>query len=219
MNAAVNSALAWRWLGRQAYEPVLAAQRARRRAILAGQEAEEIWLLEHDPVVTIGRREPADLDRDSLARQGLAVVPTERGGLATWHGPGQLVAYTLVRVQERGFGPRSFVCAVENTVIAWLAERGVVAGRRPVLPGIWVGRDKICAIGLHMEGGVAMHGLALNLSPALEAFGLFTPCGIRDGGVTSLLRLCGSAPLPQEAAMSLGPALSASLRADFSRCS
>jgi lipoyl(octanoyl) transferase len=212
----VSTPLAWRWLGRLAYEPALLAQRERRRAILAGQEAEEIWLLEHQPVVTIGRREPADLDRDALARQGLAVVPTERGGLATWHGPGQLVAYTLVRVQGRGFGPRSFVCAVENTVIAWLGERGVEAGRRPGLPGIWVGQDKICAIGLHMEGGVAMHGLALNLSPALEPFGLFTPCGIRDGGVTSLRRLRGSAPSPEEAASSLGPALSASLRLDLS---
>lgn len=216
MSLADAEAPPWRWLGRLPYAVALEAQRQRRREILAGRAGEEIWLLEHDPVVTIGKREPADLDRQALGRAGLAVVATERGGLATWHGPGQLVAYTLVRVQGRGFGPRSFVCAVENAVIAWLAQRGIAAGRRPGLPGIWVGTDKICAVGLHMEGGVALHGLALNLDPDLAAFGLFTPCGVRDGGVTSLARLTGAAPSCEEAASSLGPALSAALRADFS---
>lgn len=201
-----------RWRGRLAYREALEEQRAHRHAVATGGAEEEIWLLEHDRVVTIGRRPPEDLDRERLARMGLEVVPTERGGLATWHGPGQLVAYTLVHVQARGFGPRSFVCAVETTLIDWLGRLGVEAGRRRGLPGIWVGVDKIAAIGLHIQDGVAMHGLALNLNPELRDFTFFTPCGVLDGGVTSLARVLGWTPAIEEAAQSLGSALATSLR-------
>ncbi|NOY24580.1 MAG: lipoyl(octanoyl) transferase LipB, partial [Oligoflexia bacterium] len=183
-------------------------------AILRGEAAETLWLLEHPAVVTTGRRAVPDLDRTALAARGIPVVSTRRGGLATWHGPGQLVAYILYDAGRRGLGPKNLVAILENTVIAWLGERDVDAGRRPGLPGVWVGHDKICAVGLHFSRGVSMHGLALNLCPDLSAFSLFSPCGISDGGITSLQGLRGRAPSPKEAAFSLGPALVGALFRD-----
>lgn len=204
----------WSWLGRVSYAQALHAQRQRRDAILCGEATEVLWLLEHPAVVTTGRRAVPDLDRPALAARGIPVVSTERGGLATWHGPGQLVAYVLYDAGRRGLGPKSLVRRLEDTVIAWLGQREIDAGRRPGLPGVWVSHDKICAVGLHFSRGVSMHGLALNLCPDLSAFSLFTPCGVIDGGITSLQRLHGHAPSPEDAAASLGPKLAASLFCD-----
>lgn len=203
----MSAPLRWRWLGQVPYTQALLAQRTRRDGILAGQAAEELWLLEHPSVVTTGRRPVPDLDLAALARRGVEVVPTERGGLATWHGPGQLVAYVLIDAEGRGLGARGLVAALEDTVIAWLAGLGLEAGRREGLPGVWVGRDKVCAVGLHLSRGVSMHGLALNLAPDLAICGLFTPCGVVDGGVGSVERLLGWAPRAEQAASTLGPAL------------
>ena len=171
-----------------------------------------LWLLEHDPVVTTGRRIPADLpDPAALSRVGARLVSTERGGLLTWHGPGQLVAYVLIDAHSRRLRVKEVVCRLEAGVIAWLGDQGVVSGRRTSFPGIWVGSDKICAIGLHFMRGVSMHGIALNLDPAPWGFDLILPCGIRDGGVTSLARLAGWAPGPEEAAASLAARLTEAL--------
>jgi lipoyl(octanoyl) transferase len=199
--------LSWRWLGMVPYDQALQAQRAHRQALLAGQVAEELWLLEHPSVVTTGRRAVADLDVARLAARGVPVFATERGGLATWHGPGQLVAYLLVDAGRRGIGARALVAAIEDVVITWLGQRGLRAARREGLPGVWVGRDKVCAVGLHLAHGVSMHGLALNLDPDLAVYDLFTPCGVSDGGVGSVRSLLGAAPSPRQAADSLGPAL------------
>ena len=138
----------------------------------------------------------------------MTLARTERGGLATWHGPGQLVIYALIDAAGRGIGVRGLVEALERAVTGWLLRRGVNAGPRDGHPGVWVpsarspsGLDKICAIGLHFRRGVSMHGLALNLAPDLSSFGLFTPCGVRDAGVTSLAALTGASPTPKEAAL------------------
>jgi lipoate-protein ligase B len=165
---------------------------------------EEVWLLEHDPVITTGRRDVADLDPAAIAAAGYALHATERGGLATCHEPGQLVGYVLI--DARAIGVWRTVHAIEAAVGAWLRGRGVDAGPRDGFPGIWVGRDKICAIGLHFRAGFTLHGLALNLRNDLRGFGLITPCGIQDGGVTTLARLVGEAatPTPEEAAESVG---------------
>ncbi|MCB9778500.1 MAG: lipoyl(octanoyl) transferase LipB [Alphaproteobacteria bacterium] len=207
------STLAWQWRGRLPYADALAEQRARREAIVAGRADEALWLLEHDPVVTTGKRAVPGLDVVGLAARGIPVVPTERGGLATWHGPGQLVAYFLIDVEGRRLGPRVLVDRIQDTVAAWLDGLGVAAAPRPGLPGVWAGRDKICAVGLHIHQGVSIHGLALNLCPDLAAFSLFSPCGVAptDGGVTSVLALRGTAPSPEQAAASLGPALAVAL--------
>lgn len=186
------------WLGRLGYRWAWRLQRTRRQAILDGTAPEAFWLLEHDPVVTTGRRAVQELPED------IEVVRTERGGLATWHGPGQLVGYLLIDAAGRGLGVKRTIAGVEDGVIAWLVGQGVQAGRRAGYPGVWVGQDKICAVGMHFRRGISMHGFALNLDPDLGSWRGFVPCGIEDGGVTSLARVTGSSPTPWEAAPSVG---------------
>jgi len=189
------------WLGRVGYRPTWELQRARREAVIAGEQPEAVWLLEHDPVITTGRR-PVEVLPDDVE-----VVRTERGGLATWHGPGQLVGYLILDVGARGLGVKATICGVERAIIRWLGGHGVEAGRRPGHPGVWVGRDKICAVGMHFRRGVSMHGFALNLTADLSGFQAIVPCGITDGGVTSLQRLLGASPSPGEAAGDVGRVL------------
>jgi lipoate-protein ligase B len=200
------------WWGRVPLPIALERQRGLRDALLAGQGAEQITAVEHDPVVTTGRRAALDpAARAALEARGLPVVPTERGGLATWHGPGQLVLWPLVRLRPRGLGPRAFVELLEDVVIAWCRARGAAADRRPGLPGVWVGADKLCALGLHIAQGVSLHGLALNLDPDLSGYEGFTPCGVVGGGVTSFARLGLPVPEIADAAASLGGALARGL--------
>lgn len=187
------------WLGRLSYRWAWRLQASRRQAVIEGRAPEALWLLEHDPVVTIGRRhavvQPA---------RGVEVVKTERGGLATWHGPGQLVGYLVLDVGGRGLTVRGTVEAIEAGVIAWLAGLGVAAHRRAPHPGVWVGTDKICALGLHFRRGVSMHGFALNLTCGPDGYAGFVPCGIADAGVTSVAALSDRAPEPWQAASSVG---------------
>lgn len=190
------------------YELAWARQRALRAEIIAGQGTEQLALLEHRAVVTFGKRPaPGNPDPEALRATGIDVFTTERGGLATWHGPGQLVGYLLVDCGRRGLGVRRLVERLEDGLIAYLAGLGVIAARREGLPGVWVGRDKIAALGLHLQRGVTMHGFALNLRLGPEAFSGIVPCGITDGGVASLHRLIPDAPGPQEAAPAVAAAV------------
>lgn len=189
-----------------------AAQQEHRRGIIDGTRAEELWLLEHEPVVTLGRRPaPGTPAPEVLSRQGIELHRTNRGGLATWHGPGQLVLYALVDAWGRGLGARGLVSALEQGVMDYLSELGLSAGRRCGFPGVWVDGDKVCAVGLHLRQGVSMHGLALNLDPALSSFDHIVPCGITDARPTSVAALLGHAPSPEEAAPSLAEAIQATL--------
>lgn len=190
-----------RWLGTVPYLDALAAQRAHREALIEGREGEELWLLEHPPVITTGRRTVVDLEPERVRNAGFELVATERGGLATCHEPGQLVGYLLI--DARDLGVWRTVAAVEDALITWLAGEGTPAGRREGYPGVWVGRDKIAAVGLHFRLGRSMHGFALNLVNDLRGFGLVTPCGITDGGVTSLARL-GRTRAPAAVATEIG---------------
>ena len=199
--------LEWAWLGRVPYREALEAQRARREAVIAGAAPPVLWLLEHDPVVTEGRR-PAGVSPEALRRLGIDHVRTERGGLATYHGPGQLVGYLLCPLARFGQTVKGTVARLEDGLVAWLADLGVRSGRRPPYRGVWVGRDKIAALGLHFRQGVSMHGFALNCTVDLAPFGLIVPCGIADGGVTSLARLLGdTAPGPGAAAPGVAEAV------------
>ncbi len=211
---------AWTWRGRVDCAAARAQALAHREAILDGSAPEAIWCLEHPPVITTGRRDPGPLPSPAqLAATGTALVRTERGGLATWHGPGQLVVWPLVHIGRRRIGVRAFVALIEDTVIHWLADQGIAATRRPGAPGVWVAPDhparfgpatgwrKLCAVGLHISRGVSVHGLALNISPSLAGFGLIVPCGITDGGVSSVAALQGTAPALEAAAEQLGTAL------------
>jgi len=200
------------WLGRVPYREALARQRERREAVIAGGP-EAMWLLEHHPVVTTGRRDAGEIDAAALAAAGIDLVDTERGGLATWHGPGQLVGYLIVDLERRHLHVRTLVSAVEQGLIDWLAGCGVEAGRRDGFPGVWVGRDKIAAIGMHFRRGVSLHGFALNLDCDLGGFGRIVPCGITDGGVTRLADRIPGSPSPADA----HSAVAASIRWAMSR--
>lgn len=200
------SPLAWEWLGRQPYAEVLERQRRYRLAVIERGAPEVIWLLEHDPVITTGRRPVPDLPSPSvLAARGIELARTERGGLATYHCPGQLVAYAIVDCWTRGMGARGAVYALEQAVIDWLATLNLAATRRNGWPGVWIGDHKICAIGMHFKQGISMHGLALNISNSLDGFSLITPCGIQDAGVTRLLDHVANDLTPQRAAKLLAP--------------
>jgi lipoyl(octanoyl) transferase len=188
------------WLGRLDYRWALRLQRARRRSVLAGTAPEALWMLEHPAVVTLGKRGGEVL----ALPPGVPVVPVERGGLATVHLPGQLVAYAVVDLARRGVGVRDFVWCLEQGVCDYLAELGVQAHRRPGAPGVWVGDDKIAAVGIHVRRGVTLHGLALNLDPDLAAFQWIVPCGLVGTGVTSVRAIRGGAPDPWSAHRALG---------------
>jgi len=200
--------IGWKWLGRVSYAEALKRQRARRQAVIREELPETLWLLEHNPVITTGRRPVHSLpSTTSLAEEGIELHRTERGGLATWHGPGQIVAYAIIDAWGRGLGARGTIGALEEGVIQWLHEQDISANRRPGFPGVWVDNDKICAIGMHFSRGVSMHGIALNLEPDMRGYSFITPCGIHDAGVTSVARLRGSAPT----ALSAAPGLAAHL--------
>ena len=183
------------WRGRWPYVEALNGQRERRQAVLRGEAPEALWTLEHPAVITVGRRaSAAGVDREAAAGAGVPVVETERGGLATVHAPGQLVAYLILDLRRRRLTIPALVAGLEAAMIDTLASLGVAADRRPGAPGVWAGSEKIGAVGLHIEHGVSMHGLALNLSPDLRLFGLIVPCGIVDAGVCSVKSLMGAAP-------------------------
>jgi lipoate-protein ligase B len=178
----------WTWWGEsQPYGSTRERQLKLRAAIQRGEAEECIALLEHAPVITVGRRTAGELpDALSLQEAGIEFEETERGGLATYHGPGQLIAYALVDIHKRKIKVRCFVHALEEACIQFLSGHGVRAGRAEGAPGVWVKGKKIGAVGVHFSRGVSIHGLALNLDPNLEHFQWIQPCGFDAGAITSL---------------------------------
>ena len=163
-----------------------------------GSAPETLLLLEHPHTYTRGRLAPdSDLiaDRQSLAARGIDVVETDRGGLITYHGPGQLVAYPIIRLKGRG-GPHWYVRTLEQVIIGSLSEFGIATTAVDGLTGVWTadGRRKIAAIGVKIAGGVAYHGFAINVNPDLTMFEGIVPCGIIDREVTSLAVELGFTP-------------------------
>ena len=183
----------WVWWGQsQPYESIRTRQIQCRKEVIEGVREEFVAFLEHSPVVTLGRRTAqAEVDHASLASAGIPVCATERGGLATYHGPGQLMAYVFVNVHSRGVKIRCLVDALEKAGISFLEERGFTATRGADQPGVWVQGKKIMSIGLHFSKGVSMHGLALNVSTELERFDLLRPCGLESGTMGSMESLGG----------------------------
>ena len=172
------------------YEETVTAMAAHAAAIRNGDAGEEVWLLEHHSVLTGGTSsKPEDLVNPG----GIPVHRTGRGGQWTWHGPGQRVAYVMLDLQRRQPDVRAYVHALEGWIIDVLASFGIDGRRRDGHPGIWVdgdGRmDKVAAIGVRISRWVTWHGIAVNLDPSMDGFGTIIPCGVRDGGVTSLRRL------------------------------
>jgi lipoyl(octanoyl) transferase len=167
-------------------------QHALVRERLAGRVPDTFLLLEHPPVVTLGRRARAEhllAAPEALAAAGAEVWETSRGGDVTYHGPGQLVGYGILDLRGHGRDLGRYLRDLETALIGVLGEFGVAAGRRPGLTGVWVGRRKVAAIGVRTERWVTAHGFALNVDPDLSHFGWIVPCGIRDAAVTSLREL------------------------------
>lgn len=198
--------LRWEWWGSGVPWGAAFERQVRLRDAVRFGHPGTLALLEHQPVVTVGRRAAA-VEVGTLEAQGVAVVRTDRGGLATWHGPGQLVGYLIAPYRRWALSVPDLVCRLEGGVLDWLAAQGVDASRRPGLPGVWVGSHKVAAVGLNVDRGVSSHGFALNLTGSLAGFAHILPCGVRDGGVTTVQRLAGTSPAPREAAPSVGEAV------------
>lgn len=188
-------------LGRMSYREAWARQEQVHSAVLAGQE-ERLLLVEHPPVITLGRRPGVAKNliasAEQLARMGVEVVETDRGGDITFHGPGQIVAYPVVRLASHQLTVGGYVHGLEDIVIATLAELGLPgACKDPAAVGVWFpengGLAKICAIGVRIRKGVSMHGIALNVRTDLRYFELIVPCGLVGRPVTSLLKVAGAA--------------------------
>jgi lipoate-protein ligase B len=180
-----------RWLGLTDYVECLGLQRELHRSRVAGESGDTLLLTEHRPVFTIGRcgGVAPTLDAPLLARAGIPLVQVERGGNITYHGPGQLVAYPIVSLRERGLTAIGLIDCLELACQDLLAGLGVDAERRPKLRGLWVGGDKIASIGIYVSRGVSMHGVALNLDPDLNEFGLIEPCALPGVRPTSAARI------------------------------
>ena len=196
------------WLGNVAYRDAWALQQQLAEMRADGEIADCVLTLEHPPVYTVGRKgeqEHLGAGEEYLRSLGADFVEVDRGGSVTFHGPGQLVAYPIVKLNEAFPIPGdpehgdaiAYVRALEEALILTLADYGISATRRDGKSGAWVGMNKIAAIGVKLSHGVTLHGIALNIDTDLKWFGYVTPCGITDGGVTSMAQ-CGVAGLEPE---------------------
>ena len=153
-----------------------------------------LLLLQHYPVITDGRFGKGGnflLPEEEIRKKGVRVYRTERGGDVTFHGPGQLVAYPVINLRKFTLGAKSYVRALEETLILLLSEYGVKAERRAGYPGVWTGGGKIASIGVSVKNGITMHGCALNVNTDLNYFSLIIPCGIEGAEVTSMKNVLG----------------------------
>ncbi|MAT18729.1 MAG: lipoate--protein ligase B [Leifsonia sp.] len=176
------------------YSTALERQRALHADVSSGRAPDTVLLLEHPSVYTAGKRtEPHERPTD-----GTPVIDVDRGGKITWHGPGQLVGYPILRLRDP-IDVVAYVRRLEDLLIAVLAELGVAGSRVDGRSGVWLrGTDKIAAIGIRVADGVTMHGFALNCSNSFEAYRSIIACGIREAGVTSISRELGRTVTPED---------------------
>lgn len=197
-----------RRLGRVRYREALELQRELVSRRIADEIPDTLLLLEHPAVFTLGKRTqdshiPGGLE--SLRRLGAEVFSTDRGGSVTYHGPGQIVGYPIVDLKAMRQDVKWYLNSLEETVIRALGDIGITAGRSRNRTGVWVGDRKICAIGVRVERWVASHGFALNVNTDLQPFREIIPCGIPDGGITSVQDVLGRGVEP---AALIGPLIS-----------
>ena len=207
-------------LGTMPYRDAWALQEGAHAEVIDGAE-ERLLLVEHPPVITFGRRPGVERNviapSELLESRGVEVVPSDRGGDVTFHGPGQLVAYPIVRLIDHALSVGGYVRTLEHAVIDALGNFGVAARKDDCAVGVWVDDatgtlGKICAMGVRVRRGVTLHGLALNVTTDLSFFDLIIPCGLVGRPVTSLQRLLGSnAPPMQQVKRVLGDRLVAGL--------
>jgi lipoyl(octanoyl) transferase len=200
----------FRWLGRIEYSEGLALQEDLVEKRHLGEIEDTVLLLEHEPVYTIGRTR----DRSSLhSPEDLPhpVVETNRGGQATFHGPGQLVGYLVLDLARYGRDLHVYLRQIESFLIDFAGEFGIRSTRRDGLTGVWVGDRKLASIGVGVRKWVSMHGFGLNISADLSGFDAITPCGIPDVAMTSLTDECGRDVPIEEAASAIEPLIRSSL--------
>lgn len=181
---------------RISYTDALALQHAFHQDCVDSRIPGMLLLLEHDPVITMGvktRQGNVLVPESVLSARGVELVETDRGGDVTYHGPGQLVGYPIVRLRELGGDLHGYLRGLEQCVIDTLAEFGL-EGRRNGPAGVWVGEKKVCSIGVAVRRWVSYHGFALNVDPNLAHFSLINPCGLESERITSMARLLGVAP-------------------------
>ncbi|MDQ0188418.1 lipoyl(octanoyl) transferase LipB [Alicyclobacillus cycloheptanicus] len=197
-----TEAISVRWvsLGRLAYDDALAAQQAQSEKLLAGSGDEQtVYAVEHPPTITIGRggsRDHIVAPPSELERIDMTVREVDRGGDVTYHGPGQFVLYPILHLEPWGNDIGRYVRMLEECAIRVLAEVGITADRMEGFPGVWVGNNKICAIGVRARRRpsgefVTSHGIALNVTTDLSHFQTIIPCGLADKGVTSVAQELG----------------------------
>jgi lipoate-protein ligase B len=184
-------------LGHAHYLEVLDLQRELVKLRQGQSIPDTLLLVEHEPVITLGRRGSARnilSSSEELASQGIKVHQVERGGDVTYHGPGQLVGYPLIDLAERKIGVRQFVDLLEETIILTLVDFDIHAGRQSQHRGVWVEDLKVAALGVAMKRWVSFHGFALNVSPDLDHYCHINPCELHHEQVTSMARLLGRTP-------------------------
>ncbi len=181
-------------LGSVEYDDGLDLQERFKEGVKSGEIPDQLLLLEHPPVVTLGRNAGAGnllLSPEGLAERGIEFHKTGRGGDVTFHGPGQIVGYPIVNLDPDRRDVRRYVRDLEESIIRTLADFDVSAGRVPGLTGVWIGDFKIAAIGVRISRWITSHGFAFNISTDLGFYDVIVPCGISDRGVTTLERLLG----------------------------
>lgn len=206
------------WLGRRSYEPVHTLQERAVEARQQGRIGDTLLLLEHNPVVTMGRgakQEHLLLSRELMASRGIDLVPTLRGGDVTYHGPGQLVGYPIVELAPDRCDVRRYVQDLLATMVGLAADHGIDAGTIDRYPGIWVDQAsperwagqqdakkpaKLGAVGVRISRWITMHGFAFNARTDLSGFDVIVPCGIREFDVTTVEKLRGESPEPVDLA-------------------
>ncbi len=209
----MNVAPAVKYLGLVEYEPTWRAMQ-KFTDDRDSSTPDEIWLLEHPPVFTLG----LNASREHVLSPGdIPVVQIDRGGQVTYHGPGQLVVYPLIDIRRHALGVRQLVVALENAVIAYARELGVEASGSRQAPGVYVGAAKLASIGLRIRRGATYHGLALNVALDLEPFERINVCGHRGLAVTQLADLCGVSKV-RAAAVGLTPHLLRELSLGSAEC-
>ena len=192
------------------YLDALDIQRKLHADVVAGRAPDSVLLLEHPSVFTAGKR-TLDIERPT---DGTPVIDVDRGGKITWHGPGQLVGYPIVKLPDP-IDVVGYVRRIEGILIAVLADLGIEAGRVEGRSGVWMrGTDKIAAIGIRVAEGVTMHGFALNCSNDFDAYGKIIACGILDAGVTSISRELGRTVTPEDVIPLISEQLAWSLQFD-----
>lgn len=180
-------------LGTIGYQEALQIQRRLVQIVSQGL-FDVLLVLQHPPCLTIGRfrgSEDIVVPLQMLAKEGIAVFHTDRGGGITYHGPGQLLGYPILNLRKNKLSIRQYIWKLEDVILNTLSDLGIYGRRIPKYPGVWVGGEKIGSIGLRIIQHVAMHGFAINVNPNLQRFEFIRPCGITDKKMTSISKLLG----------------------------